>query len=49
MGRETSLGYLPFLGKSSASLGKVVWEALADQWYGRHPVSHTKSAQWGVG
>ena len=34
MGRGTSLGYLPLLGKSSASLGRVEWEVLGDQWHG---------------
>ena len=34
MGRGTSLGYLPPLGKSSASLGGVGREALGDQWCG---------------
>ena len=34
MGRGTSLGYLPALDKSSASLEMVGWETLADQWCG---------------
>ena len=33
MVRDTSLGCLPLLGKSSASLGMVGWEALGEQWH----------------
>ena len=43
MGRGTSLGYLPPLGKSSPSLGRVGWEVLGDQWSGmtsRKPHKH---------
>ena len=32
MGRGTSLGYLPLLGISTASLEKVEWEVLGEQW-----------------
>ena len=50
MGRVTSLGYLPPLGKSSASLGRVGWEALGEQWCGMAShKSHTRAALWGVG
>ena len=34
MDRDISLGYLSPLGKSSASLGMIGWEALGDQWHG---------------
>ena len=27
-------GYFPSLGKSSASLGRIGWEVLGDQWRG---------------
>ena len=33
MSKGTYLGYLPPLGKSSASLRRVMWEVLGDQWY----------------
>ena len=34
MGRGTSLGSLPPLGKPSASLERLGWEVLGDQWCG---------------
>ena len=43
--RGTSLGYLPPLRKSSASLESVGWEVLGDQW---HPTSHRSTAQQGT-
>ena len=34
MDRDTSLGHLPPLGISSASLGRVGWEVFGKQWSG---------------
>ena len=43
MDRDTSVGYLLPLSKSSASLGMVEWEARDDQWCG---MVHCKSQKY---
>ena len=50
VGRDTSLEWLPPLGKSSASLGRGLGERhLVTNGVAWRPVSHTGAAQWVVG